>query len=160
MPEGAQELDLEKAVGGRVLVGVRAGSWEEAVRIAGRLLVDDGIVEERYVDAMVKVTQELGPYAVIAPGVAMPHARPEDGARGIGLSVVILSEGVNFGSPNDPVYVVIGFAAKDKSSHLRVLQELAELLSGEGVLEELRRVRSEEDFRALLRRRLAAGTGA
>ncbi|MEZ0346143.1 MAG: PTS sugar transporter subunit IIA [Infirmifilum sp.] len=151
MASAGQVINLEKALDNRVLTGVRVNSWEEAVRLAGKLLVECGVVEERYVDAMVRVTRELGPYAVIAPGVAMPHARPEDGAREVGLSLVVLSEGVNFGSPNDPVYVIIGFAAKDKSSHLRVLQELAELLSGEGVVEKLRHINSPEDFRALLR---------
>ncbi|MEM4666305.1 MAG: PTS sugar transporter subunit IIA [Thermofilum sp.] len=105
------EIDLEKALGGRVLVGAVAENWEEAVRLAGKLLAADGIVEERYVEAMVQVTRELGPYAVIAPGVALPHARPEDGAKEVGLSIVTLREGVNFGSPNDPVYIVIGFVS-------------------------------------------------
>lgn len=145
------EIDLEKALGRRILVGAAARSWEEAVRLAGELLAADGVVEERYVEAMVRVTRELGPYAVIAPGVALPHARPEDGARNVGLSIVTLREGVNFGSPNDPVYVVIGFAAKDKKSHLRVLQELAEFLSGEGVVEALRSVKSGEELLRLLR---------
>jgi len=116
------------------------------------------VVEERYVEAMVRVTEELGPYAVIAPGVAMPHARPEDGAREVGLSLVVLREGVNFGSPNDPVYVVIGFAAKDKTSHLRVLQQLAEFLSEPDVVEELKRIRSEDELRTLLLSRLRKAT--
>ncbi|MEM4762185.1 MAG: PTS sugar transporter subunit IIA [Thermofilum sp.] len=152
------EIDLEKALGGRVLVGAVAENWEEAVRLAGKLLAADGTVEERYVEAMVQVTRELGPYAVIAPGVALPHARPEDGAKEVGLSIVTLREGVNFGSPNDPVYIVIGFSAKDRKSHLRVLQELADLLSREGVVEALRSVKSREELLSLLRSRLQRST--
>ncbi len=150
MPESTLEIDLLKAIDDRILVGVSARDWVEAVKLAGKLLAESGVVEERYVEAMVRVTEELGPYAVLAPGVAMPHARPEDGAREVGLSLVVLREGVNFGSPNDPVYVVIGFAAKDKTSHLKVLQQLAEFLSEPGVVEELRKVRSEEELKSLL----------
>ena len=150
MPESTLEIDLLKAIDDRILVGVSARDWVEAVKLAGELLAESGVVEERYVEAMVRVTEELGPYAVLAPGVAMPHARPEDGAREVGLSLVVLREGVNFGSPNDPVYVVIGFAAKDKTSHLKVLQQLAEFLSEPGVVEELRKVRSEEELKSLL----------
>lgn len=158
MAESTLEIDLLRALGDRVLVGASARDWVEAVRLAGELLVRDGVVEERYVEAMVRVTEELGPYAVIAPGVAMPHARPEDGAREVGLSLVVLREGVNFGSPNDPVYVVIGFAAKDKTSHLRVLQQLAEFLSEPDVVEELKRIRSEDELRTLLLSRLRKAT--
>lgn len=158
MAESTLEIDLLRALGDRVLVGASARDWVEAVRLAGELLVRDGVVEERYVEAMVRVTEELGPYAVIAPGVAMPHARPEDGAREVGLSLVVLREGVNFGSPNDPVYVVIGFAAKDRTSHLRVLQQLAEFLSEPDVIDELKRVRSEDELRTLLLSRLRKAT--
>lgn len=158
MAESTLEIDLLRALGDRVLVGASARDWVEAVRLAGELLARDGVVEERYVEAMVRVTEELGPYAVIAPGVAMPHARPEDGAREVGLSLVVLREGVNFGSPNDPVYVVIGFAAKDRTSHLRVLQQLAEFLSEPDVIDELKRVRSEDELRTLLLSRLRRAT--
>jgi PTS system ascorbate-specific IIA component len=103
---------------------------------------------------MVRVTRELGPYAVLAPGVAMPHARPEDGAREAGLSIVILSEGVNFGSPNDPVYLVIGFAAKDKTSHLKILQELALLLSEPDIIEVIKKTRTIDELKNLLVSRL------
>lgn len=119
----------------------------EAVKLAGTMLIASGVIEERYVDAMVKVAQELGPYTVLASGVAMPHARSEDGAKRIGLSILIIKNGINFNSPNDPVYVVIGFAAIDKTSHLSILKELAELLYVPDIVEKLRNAssRGEEE---------------
>jgi len=116
--------------------------WVEAVKLAGTMLIASGVIEERYVDAMVKVAQELGPYTVLASGVAMPHARSEDSAKRIGLSILIIKNGVNFNSPNDPVYVVIGFAAIDKTSHLSILKELAELLYVPDIVEKLRNASS------------------
>ena len=44
----------------RVVVGIRAEDWEQAVRQIGRVLVDTGVVEERYIDGMVNTTKELG----------------------------------------------------------------------------------------------------
>jgi mannitol operon transcriptional antiterminator len=64
-----------------IKLNARAGNWEEAIRIGGELLVKNDFVEERYVEAMVSNVREMGPYIVIAPGVAMPHARPEDGVK-------------------------------------------------------------------------------
>jgi mannitol/fructose-specific phosphotransferase system IIA component (Ntr-type) len=145
------QLDLLSAIDDRVMVVESVRDWVEAVRLAGAMLVASGVVEERYVDAMVKVTQELGPYAVLAPGVAMPHARPEDGAKRIGLSILVVRNGVNFGSPNDPVYVVVGFVAIDKTSHLSVLKELAELLDTPDIVEKLRNASSREEVVRIIR---------
>jgi PTS system ascorbate-specific IIA component len=141
-----EQLNLVRAISSRVMIVESVKDWVEAVKLSGTLLAVDGVIEERYINAMVKVTEELGPYTVIAPGVAIPHARPEDGAKRIGLSILVVKSGVNFGSPNDPVYVVIGFAAIDKTSHLGVLKELAELLSMPDLVEKLRNSSSVEEI--------------
>lgn len=108
---------------------IEVNSWEEAVLFAGNLLVDNGGVEERYPSAMVEWVKKLGPYTVIAPGVAIPHARPEDGALVPCMSLVTLKKPVNFGSQsNDPVKLVIAFATTSHDSHIIALTKLARVL--------------------------------
>lgn len=103
--------------------------WKEAVEVGGGLLVEAGKCEPRYVEAMVRAVQELGPYMVLAPGLSLAHARPEDGALAVGLSIVTLSTPVNFGSEaNDPVKLVISFCGIDHDSHIEMLKALAEFL--------------------------------
>lgn len=121
-------LNLLEALGERIEVVEKVNSWEEAVKIGGKLLEKDNIIDSGYIDKMIEVCKELGPYIAIAPGIAIPHARPEDGAKSFGISFLIIKEGINFGSHNDPVYLVISFATPDKESHLKFLQELAEIL--------------------------------
>jgi mannitol/fructose-specific phosphotransferase system IIA component (Ntr-type) len=114
----------------RIRLDVQAGSWEDAVRAAGQLLVDTNAVEDRYVDAMVNMVNEIGPYIVVAPGVAMPHARPSDGVEQNAFSFVRLQAPVEFGSEeNDPVHLVFALAAVDKEQHVGGLQQLATLIS-------------------------------
>lgn len=128
-----------------VRVAVEAGDWRSAVEISGRLLVDAGAVEERYVGAMLRTVEELGPYAVIAPGVAIPHARPEDGANKVGLSLVVLSEPVEFGSrENDPVDLLFSFSTTDADAHVELIQALADFIESSENLEALRRARTVE----------------
>jgi mannitol/fructose-specific phosphotransferase system IIA component (Ntr-type) len=108
---------------------VQAKDWQEAVRQGGQLLLDGGKCEARYVDAMVEAVREMGPYMVLAPGLALAHARPEDGVLELGLSVITLSTPVDFGSEaNDPVSLVISFGGVDKESHIGMLQALARFL--------------------------------
>ena len=58
-----------------------AETWEEVIRHGGQLMVDAGFTDPSYTEAMVEVVREMGPYIVLAPGLAMPHARPEHGAN-------------------------------------------------------------------------------
>ncbi|KPL78772.1 PTS maltose transporter subunit IIBC [Ornatilinea apprima] len=112
-----------------ILLQVPVKDWKEAVEMGGALLVDTGKCEPRYVDAMVRAVQDLGPYMVLAPGLSLAHARPEDGALQVGMSIVSLSTPVDFGSEaNDPVQLVISFCGIDHSSHIEMLKSLAEFL--------------------------------
>lgn len=113
--------------------------WHEAVQMAGQLLVKTGSIQQSYVDAMEKVIRDLGPYAVIAPGIVLLHARPEDGVNEPCFGLVTLATPVPFGhSQNDPVDLVFVLGATDKNSHIQALQRLAGLLSDSSSLAKLR----------------------
>ena len=134
-----------------ILTQVKVKDWQESVRIAGELLYKAGKITRGYIDGMIRTIKELGPYAVIAPGVALPHARPEDGALEVGFSIVVLKDPINFGSPNDPVKVVMAFSAPDKSSHITILQELVLLLSNEDFRREIMSAKTPEEVLEIIR---------
>ena len=111
-----------------VEVNVEVSDWEEAVRTAGNLLYKNGYVEACYVDSMVDIVKAVGPYIVLLKGVALAHARPSQGAKKIGLSLITLKTPVNFGNAdNDPVSLVFALSAVDNSSHLELLGELSQI---------------------------------
>ena len=121
----------------RALISAR--NWQDAVQIAGQLLVNTGSIKQSYVDAMEKVIHDLGPYAVIAPGIVLLHARPEDGVNEPCFGLVTLATPVPFGhTQNDPVDLVFVLGATDKNSHIQALQRLAGLLSDPSSLAKLR----------------------
>jgi PTS system ascorbate-specific IIA component len=105
------------------------------IQRAGELLAAAGAIEPEYASAMQRVMDELGPYCVIAPGIALLHARPEDGVLRSCLGLITLKTPVVFGhSANDPVDLAFALGALDKQSHIRALAQLAEYLSQEGFL--------------------------
>jgi len=135
----------------RVVVGIRAEDWEQAVRQIGRVLVDTGVVEERYIDGMVNTTKELGPYIVIAPGLAIPHGRPEDGVLQPCLAVGLLDPPVPFGNQeNDPVRVMIALGATDAVQHVEALSQIADTLSDEVKFEALKQAASRQEVLEIL----------
>lgn len=111
---------------------------EEAVQKSGEILLHNDLVEESYVQGMLDNLKENGSYFVIAPGIAMPHARPECGAKQIGFSLMTLKEPVVFGhATNDPVNIVIGLCAVDHQTHLMALAELIDILSNKENLDKI-----------------------
>lgn len=70
--------NLLATLGDKIGLVEKVKDWKEAVRLSGELLLRDGCIEPRYIDGMIKTCEELGPYIAICPGVAIPHARPED----------------------------------------------------------------------------------
>jgi PTS system ascorbate-specific IIA component len=135
---------------GSIRLGASVGSWQEAVEACGELLVSSGRTTNAYTDAMVATIKELGPYVVIAPGLAMPHARPSEAVLDTGMSLVTLSEPVVFGhKKNDPVTVVFGLAALDHDRHLELLSEFAGKFSQPGFVNSLLSCQAESEIRSL-----------
>jgi PTS system ascorbate-specific IIA component len=131
-----------------VRTGVSARDWKEAIHEGVKPLLEKGYIEERYEEAILENFKELGPYMVIAPGVVLSHARPENGVVQMGMSIVNLLEGVKFGhETNDPVYLVITLAASDNTSHLELLRELMGILMEDTKLHTLK---FEKDLQKVL----------
>lgn len=126
---GEQKVLSELLKENTIQLNVDAKDWCDAITKGGQLLYEDGCIEKCYIEAMIKAMKELGPYIVIAPGIAMPHARPESGTKKVGMSLITLNKGVNFGNnENDPVSIVLCLCAIDHSTHLKALSEIAGLL--------------------------------
>lgn len=124
---------------------------EHAIELSGDLLVASGRVTPEYITAMVEVLDSHGPYFVIAPGIALAHAKPSEAVISSGLSLVTLAEPIVFGNQaNDPVKLVFGLAAIDHDSHIEVMAELSTLLSDDETVNFLLNAVDTEQIRSLL----------
>ncbi|MFU0932961.1 PTS sugar transporter subunit IIA [Kluyvera cryocrescens] len=125
--------------------------WKEAIETAARPLLAEGAISTEYVASIIKQKEEIGPYFVIAPRIAMPHTRPEHGAKALGLSIVKLGQAVAFNSEeNDLVDAIFMFSAPDSNSHIEMISQLAEVLSDDEVMEQIYRAESTEQLQAIL----------
>lgn len=144
--------ELVGALGeGAIILGAKADDWRHAVTLAGDALVAAGTTTHAYTEAMIAAIDELGPYIVIAPGIALAHARPSEAVLSTGLSWVGLSQPVEFGhQSNDPVDLVIGLAATDHDGHLEVMSSLAGVLADPDHMARLRAATEPRQVRELL----------
>lgn len=118
-----------------IRLNIHAADWREAVTLAALPLVEGGYITLGYIESIIKSVEEMGPYIVIAPGLALSHARPDETVIRNGLALTTLASPVDFGSENDPVSVILTLAATDSESHLEKLQAVAEILADDGRME-------------------------
>ncbi len=130
-----------------IKTNIEVKTWKEAVYETGKLLLDVGYIEKKYIEAMIDKVEEFGPYVAIAPGIAMPHARPEDGVNKTGISIITLENPVNFGhEKNDPINLVIALAAADNKAHIEALSSLMTILGDDEKLENILNSKTPEEL--------------
>ncbi|MEW4328814.1 BglG family transcription antiterminator [Rossellomorea marisflavi] len=127
----------------------RVPDWKEAIRLSASPLLKEGMIDERYIDAMIMNVEKLGAYIVLAPKVAVPHARPEDGVVHVGMSLLKLHTPVSFGE-GKMVSVVIVLAAIDNETHLKALSQLSNLLEEERNIDRMENAREVESLLELI----------
>lgn len=135
-----------------IALDIEAGSPEEAIRQAGGMMVANGAVTEEYVDAMIDSYRKNGAYFVIAPGIALPHAKAENGVQKGAVSLIRLKHPIAFGhAVNDPVELVFALGGSTGSEHITLLRKLTMLLNDRNNIELLRTARSREEVDLILK---------
>ncbi len=131
---------------------VEPKDWKEAAKLSGKLLLDNGYIEEGYINKMIETVESYGMYILVAPGVAFFHARPEHGAKKTGLSLITSYKGVEFGvEDKDPVKLMFAMSATDKNSHLDLLSGLSKVLQDSETIDRLAEAKTPEAVQEILK---------
>jgi mannitol/fructose-specific phosphotransferase system IIA component (Ntr-type)/galactitol-specific phosphotransferase system IIB component len=139
---------LDALVTGKmVAVNVKASDYVDAIQHGGRLLLGSKSIDRRYIEEMQKAAQTYKGNIVIAPHIAMPHARPQGYVNRVCLSIVHLKNPVCFGHKEyDPVKIVFCLGAVDDCSHHRALNDLLALLEDKTAFDRVLNAESAEDI--------------
>lgn len=116
-------MELEVLNEKNVLLNVKSESRVEAIERVGRLLVENGYVEEEYIQGMKKRDADITTY--IGNGVAIPHGMNEyvKYIKKSGIVIAQYPDGIDFGEGNI-AYLVIGIAGKN-DDHMAILSRIA-----------------------------------
>jgi Phosphotransferase system mannitol/fructose-specific IIA domain (Ntr-type) len=130
-----------------------AANWEEAIKIGTDLLVASGAIEPRYYDNIVSNIKEMGPYIVLAPGLAMPHARPEEGVIRTAFGLTTLAQPVDF--DGEQISVLVTLAGSDSDIHMEGIMEITQIFddpdSEDGVnIQKFLDCKTQEDVLAVI----------
>ncbi|WNZ91508.1 PTS sugar transporter subunit IIA [Streptococcus iniae] len=133
-----------------IRLGLSATTWQEAVKLSVDPLIESGAVKEEYYDAIIESTEEYGPYYILMPGMAMPHARPEAGVQKDAFSLITLKEPVTF-SDGKQAQVLLALAATSSAIHASVaIPQIIALFELENAIERLATCQTKEDVLAMV----------
>ncbi len=126
-----------------------AKDWKDAIRMSCESLEADGTVEANYKEDIIKCVEKYGPYIVIIPGVAMPHSQENAvGVHKTAIGFMKLEEPVSF-DPEDPekdASLFFTLASCNPEQHLNNMSRLAEMLSNEDLIEDLKKAKGPDDL--------------
>lgn len=147
--------------GGHIQSETECESWRQAIEKSAEKLLREGYIEKRYIDAMIENVLENGPYFIIAPGFAVPHAAVEEGCLRMGMNLIRLNHPVSFcvetedsENPYDEeaykVEFLCCFSAVDKKMHMKAFFHLVNMVRKPEFLTALRACRTESEMMAVI----------
>lgn len=108
-----------------IFLGLDTVTKEEAIVLAGQKLVENGYVNENYIDAMLEREKIMTTF--MGMGVAIPHGVNEakKEVKNSGIVILQFPEGVDF--DGEKAHLVIGIAGVG-NEHLEILSNIAVVL--------------------------------
>lgn len=129
------------------LVSGEGMSWQDAIKKSAEPLLRDGLIQEQYVDDVIKVCEEKGPYMNTDPDVILAHARPEAGTKEAVVSLMVTKHPIAL--LNDEKHagrIWIFLAASNNRNHLSYLQTLASFTMNRERLEHMLNAKTVDEL--------------
>lgn len=130
-----------------IRLGQRATSKEEAITMAGQVLIDEGAADDVYVKGMLAREKQISTY--MGEGVAIPHGVDEvrDHIDKVTLGFLQFPEGVEWDGNICTVVIPI---ASSSDEHLEIMAALARILSNPETARQLREATCTDEVLNLL----------
>lgn len=120
---------------------------DDAIREAGRILLDAGAVDPSYIESMLERESTVSTY--MGNWLAIPHGTNEakDLIRRSAMSLLRYEEPIDWGG--EPARFVVGIAGLE-NEHLEILSKIAIVFSDEDEVNRLLAAQSSDELVALL----------
>lgn len=124
-------------------------TWQEAIQASCETLLADHSIDETYVNSIIECVNKYGPYIVLAPDIALPHA--QENAGGVfenAIAFMKTEQPVQFeaGNPEKDARLFFVLASKNHDIHIDNMQKLALILLNQDLVQDLLKVSSVEEL--------------
>lgn len=118
-------------------------SWEDILERACNPLVAKEVIQENYSNYLWAEYKEKPSYIMLDQRILLPHLDPKIVSQELGISILVLKEGVFYNGKT--MYVVVLLTTPDKISHLNVLLDIRKMSRDEGFINRLKGVMNREE---------------
>lgn len=112
-------------------------SWQDAITLSAKPLLDKKIIAGDYIDAVIAVCQEKGPYMNIGSQIVLAHARPLPSTKEACIALLQTAEEVFLMDAKHPARLWFFLATPDATSHVAIMQKLAAVLTDSDKIQRL-----------------------
>lgn len=110
-----------------IRLNIEVNNWREGIEEAGKILLKNSYINEKYIEEMKNKIIELGTYMIIDNKVLLPHGDMEVNVIKTGMSYIRLKKEIKF--PGElPIKHIFALATLNSEEHIKGLLELKELL--------------------------------
>lgn len=143
----------------RIELDVEVVDWQDSIYKVGEQLIARGDITEDYLKVVISNIKENGPYVVISPGFAFPHAPFGDYNKKTSMSLIRLKNTIYFDdeehdNPRDiatmPVKYVCMLSITDRRKHLRAIFNLFNLLKDKDFREKMDSCHTAQEIHNLI----------
>lgn len=118
-------------------------NWDEALDLTAQPLLNERVINKDYLKAIKLLYPTLPDYILLSNRIAIPHAETESGAQQLGMSMLVIKDGLKI-TEELTIYFIVMMSVVDKEQHLDALLQLHELSEHEDTLIEMRNQISED----------------
>lgn len=119
-------------------------TWENAIENVGRPLIEQGVIDEKYISNIIGQIKFYGPYMFITSDVVLAHTKPEDDVNDLGISMGIFKKPVVF-SDFHKAKIIMVMSVNGQEKHLKLLKDIMNVFSNEENAEKLTKCKNAEE---------------
>lgn len=130
-------------------IKVPVDTWQQALSVSCAKLIEHEYVTDKYLDLLIDVVHQVGPYFILLENFALPHVSASEEVIKTGVSITTLDKPVKFDNGKQ-VSVLFTLATVDNQEHLGMLSQLSELLLRDDFVTKLAAANTEEQIQKIM----------
>lgn len=116
--------------------------WTNAVRLAANPLKEQGVIDDNFVDTIIRQTNDKDDYCFMTENFSIPHT--ENRGQKEGIALLILPNGVYHPNGN-LIRFIAPIAVRNGDQHYVAIQELSELSNDQSLCDQLQELRDIDE---------------
>jgi len=122
--------------------------WEELLALASGLLIEKGKITDAYTPLLIDAYKDMPEYVLLNQNIVLPHLDPAATRQSLGVSLLILKEGIMYG--DRLTHIIALMTIPDKESHIDVLFEINRLARNEEFVQQVKQATTPNQVMQLL----------